>query len=67
MNEEIKILPQKMIILNSMPFHDEILRYICVNYKDKIKLINNFFPVSTFLSFFYDNTNILSVIDITSL
>ena len=41
MNEEIKILPpQKMIILNNMPFHDEILRYICVSYKDKINEFN---------------------------
>ena len=40
-NLEIKLPPpQKMIILNSMPFHDEILRYICVNYKDKINEFN---------------------------
>ena len=40
-NQEIKLSSsQKMIILNNMPFHDEILRYICVNYKDKINEFN---------------------------
>ena len=41
MNQEMKIKPlQKMIVVNDMPFHDELLRYICMNYKDQINEFN---------------------------
>ena len=31
---------QKMIMLNNWPFHDEVLRYICVKYSDDINSFN---------------------------
>ena len=31
---------QKMIMLNNWPFHDEVLRYICVKYGDDINSFN---------------------------
>tara|TARA_Y100001936_G_scaffold253443_1_gene318131 strand:+ start:296 stop:1627 length:1332 start_codon:yes stop_codon:yes gene_type:complete len=31
---------QKMVMLNNWPFHDEILRYICMKYKDEINSFN---------------------------
>lgn len=31
---------QKMVLLNNWPFHDEILRYICMKYKDEINSFN---------------------------
>ena len=31
---------QKMIMLNNWPFHDEVLRYICIKYGDEINSFN---------------------------
>jgi len=38
MNKSTK--KQKMIIMNNWPFHDEVLRYICMKYKDEIDSFN---------------------------
>lgn len=47
MNDTLQILDdrdnkdkKKMIILNNWPFHDEILRYLCVKYGDQINSFN---------------------------
>ena len=47
MNDALQILDdrdkkdkKKMIILNNWPFHDEILRYLCVKYGDQIISFN---------------------------
>ena len=31
---------QRMIMMNNWPFHDEVLRYICMKYKDEINSFN---------------------------
>ena len=31
---------QKMILLNTWPFHDEVLKYICIQYNDQINSFN---------------------------
>ena len=38
--EKEKYYKQKMIILNSWPFHDEVLKYLCEKYGDQIDSFN---------------------------
>ena len=40
---------QKMIMMNNWPFHDEVLRYVCMKYKDEIDSFN--YSVEKDLSF----------------
>ena len=42
MDDTLKILndKKKMIILNNWPFHDELLRYLCIKYGDQINSFN---------------------------